>query len=189
MPIVPDDHNSPRDQGPIWNLYYTPVTIEFQGEMYGLHGFLSNFFPCAAGDYTKIARDRPAFPHSPRPGPCFPALPRSRATGPQKRKRRQDFSCRQAVPAITVPGSRKAAAVRSSPPGSAASCAGQPIGFEPGEDRPVNGVFSYCFESSLSETSVALSDKEILSASRQCSTISASVTVSISKLRHSSTGK
>ena len=68
-------------------------------------------------------------------------------------------------------------------------CDGQPIGFEPGEDRPVNGVFSYCFESSLSETSVALSDKEILSASRQCSTISASVTVSISKLRHSSTGK
>ena len=28
--------------------------------------------------------------------------------------RRQDFSCRQAVPAITVPGNRKASAVRSS---------------------------------------------------------------------------
>ena len=29
---------------------------------------------------------------------------------------RQDFFCRQAVPAITVPGNRKAAAVRSSLP-------------------------------------------------------------------------
>ena len=44
----------------------------------------------------------------------------SRHSAPRNAKRRQDFSCRQAVPAITVSGSRKAAAVRSSPPGSAA---------------------------------------------------------------------
>ena len=52
----------------------------------------------------------------PVPAPCRKPAPQ----GPRNAKRRQDFSCRQVVPAITVQGSRKAAAARSSPPGSAA---------------------------------------------------------------------
>jgi hypothetical protein len=34
----------------------------------------------------------------------------------KRKKKRQDFSCRQAGSAITFPGSRKVSAVRSSPP-------------------------------------------------------------------------
>jgi len=44
---------------------------------------------------------------------CIAFLLRTRATRPRKRKRRQNFSCRQAVPAITASGSRKAAAALS----------------------------------------------------------------------------
>ena len=45
----------------------------------------------------------------------YPSGPAIVATAPQNAKRRQDFSCRQAVPAITVPGSHRAYAARSSP--------------------------------------------------------------------------
>ena len=55
---------------------------------------------------------RPAF--RPVSRPCGEPAPQ----GPRNEKRRQDFSCRQFVVGVTVPGSRKAAAVRSSPPGS-----------------------------------------------------------------------
>ena len=144
---------------------------------------------------SPASRNRPNTPRSPRsvPAPalfpCTAANSRDRPPETQKggrispaAKRFPPSPFREAVkPPLVVP------VLRDRLLGEL--CDGQPIGFDPGEDRPVNGVFSYCFESSLSETSVALSDKEILSASRQCSTISASVTVSISKLRHSSTGK
>ena len=48
--------------------------------------------------------------------PLTRTLPQPPRHAPVNAKRRQDFSCRQAFPAITVPGNRKASAVRSSLP-------------------------------------------------------------------------
>lgn len=81
-------------------------------------------------------------PHSSRPGPpsplCFPPLPRSRATGPQKRKKAARFLLppvrgevlphREAVkPPLFVPVFRDRLLGEL--------CDGQPIRFDPGEDR------------------------------------------------------
>ena len=89
------------------------------------YGFLFNFFPCIAADYMRRPEIPPTCPFL--RAPASVVLPSSRLLflssnrldSAPKRKSRPGFSCRQAVPAITVPGSCKVSIARSSLPGSA----------------------------------------------------------------------
>ena len=103
--------------------------------------FNSTFFPCAARDYTEVSESAPTHPFlraQLRPRPCHPVLLRTRATGRQKRKkggkippaaRRFPLSPhREPVkPPLLVPVFRDRLLGQL--------CDGQPIGFDPGEDR------------------------------------------------------
>ena len=64
-----------------------------------------------------VLNGKPSFPNTAKGRSQAERLPvlsvNRRDTPPETQRRRQDFSCRQAFPAITVPGNRKASAVRS----------------------------------------------------------------------------
>ena len=105
------------------------------------HGFLFKIFPCTARDYTSLARNRPDTPRSSRSGPppaLFPgpaANLRHEAPETQKggkispaAKRFPLSPFREAVkPPLLVPVFRDRLLGQL--------CDGQPIGFDPGEDR------------------------------------------------------
>ena len=109
--------------------------------MYILHDFYSTFFSCAAADYTGAARNRPDTPRSSRSGPPSALFPvpaaNSRHRAPETPKggkispaarRFPPSPLREAVkPPLFVP------VLRDRLLGEL--CDGQPIGFDPGEDR------------------------------------------------------